>query len=390
MCRPNRPIVFICLKKQKDRQMVKFDPAVAYNDLPPLPPPAELETKTVLKRCIEARSALTEMKVAGELIPNQTVLINTIPILEAKDSSEIENIVTTTDKLFQSAFNEGRSVPDAATKEALRYRTALFEGFRSLHKKPLSISTAIEICSSIKDRPMEIRKIPGTTLANDQTGKIVYTPPAGESVILEKLSNWENFLHNDTHLDPLVRMAVSHYQFEAIHPFTDGNGRTGRILNLLFLIHEGLLHQPILYLSRYILANRSEYYSLLLGVTQNADWESWVLFMLDGILATSQWTTEKVASIKSLIDHTKEHVRDRLPKIYSSELVELLFVQPYCRIGNLVDFDIAKRETASNYLKNLCDIGILEERKIGREKLFSHPKFLGLLTNEEHGFRQYT
>ncbi len=236
---------------------------------------------------------------------------------------------------------------------------------------------------------MDIRNVPGTALANDKTGEVIYTPPAGAALLREKLSNWEKFLHNEVNIDPLIRMAVTHYQFEAIHPFTDGNGRTGRVLNLLFLTYEGLLAQPILYLSRYILAHKLDYYSLLLQVTRNQEWEPWILYMLTGVAETAQWTARKITAIRELIDETVSYVRHRLPKIYTRELVDAIFVQPYCRIGNLVDQKIAKRETASMYLKQLCEIGVLYEEKFGRDKIFLHPKFMRLLTSSEHAFERY-
>ncbi len=369
--------------------MKEFNPVKPYNSLPLLPPKKDIESKRILKKCIEARSALAELKMAGELIPNQTVLINTIPLLEAKDSSEIENIVTTTDKLFQHAFSTGQQLPDALTKEALRYRSALFDGYKSIKSRPISTATAIEVCSTIKGSQMNLRKIPGTALANDKNKQIIYTPPVGDKIIRDKLSNWESFLHTDG-LDPLIKMAIGHYQFEAIHPFSDGNGRTGRVLNLLYLVHEQLLHQPILYLSRYILANRSEYYSLLLGVTKKEAWEPWILFMLQGVLETSEWTTKKTEAIRSQIEHTKEFIKTSLPKIYSQELVDTIFFQPYCRITDLIDNNIVKRETASRYLKKMTEIGVLKEIKIGRDKIFTHPNFLDLLVNDEHQYQRYT
>ncbi len=242
-----------------------WHPAQPHNHLPALPPRHELESRVVLKACIEARAALAELKQAAELIPNQAMLINTIPLLEAKDSSEIENIVTTTDQLFQ--FAQGHDKADPATKEALRYRTALHQGFESLKARPLCTSTAVDICRTLKGVEMDIRRTPGTQLANDRTEEVVYTPPEGEARLREMLANWERFLHHQIELDPLIRMAVGHYQFEAIHPFTDGNGRTGRVLNILYLIQEELLGLPILYLSRHVIAHKADYYRLLLGVT---------------------------------------------------------------------------------------------------------------------------
>jgi Fic family protein len=236
---------------------------------------------------------------------------------------------------------------------------------------------------------MDIRRVPGTKLENQATRKVIYTPPEGEVLLRDQLGNWEHFIHDRSTLDPLIRMAVAHYQFEAIHPFTDGNGRTGRILNQLMLVDEQLLDTPLLYLSRYIIRNKADYYRLLLGVTADAAWEPWILFMLSGVRETARWTSLKIAAINDLIAHTADFVRDRLPRIYSRELVDIVFVQPYCRIQNLVDGGIAKRQTASVYLKELADIGVLRESQSGREKLFVHPVFLELLSNENHRFRTY-
>ncbi|PZR45773.1 MAG: addiction module protein, partial [Stutzerimonas stutzeri] len=221
-----------------------FEPERPYNSLPPLPPKAEIESRPILKACIGARAALGELKQAGGLLPNPTILINTIPLLEARASSEIENIVTTTDRLFRYAQSDREGLADPATKEALRYRTALRQGVELLKNRPLSTATAVAVCQSLLSIELDIRRIPGTTLMNDATGEVVYTPPAGEARLRELLANWERFLHEADELDPLIRMAVGHYQFEAIHPFSDGNGRTGRILNLLFLMEQGLLDSP--------------------------------------------------------------------------------------------------------------------------------------------------
>jgi Fic family protein len=368
--------------------MAKFDPTRPYNDLPLLPPAAQIETRPVLKLCIEARAALAALKQAGTLIPNQSVLINTIPLLEAQASSEIENIVTTTDALFKYA-QLAQENADPATKEALRYRTALREGIASLQKRPLSTSTAVKICSTIKGAAMDIRKIPGTALQNQTTGATVYTPPVGEALLRKKLANWERFIHEEPSIDALVRMAVAHYQFEAIHPFTDGNGRTGRVLNQILLVEQGLLDLPVLYLSRYVIRHKTDYYRLLLAVTRHAAWEEWILYMLRGVHETANWTIGKIHSIRDLMAQTTEYVRAQKSKLYTRELVELIFAQPYCRIQNLVDAGIGHRETASNYLKALCEIGVLREAKVGREKLFIHPKLMSLLTSDTHKFSAY-
>ena len=362
-------------------------PDQPHNQLPTLPPGHDLESKAVLRACIAARVALAELKQAAELIPNQTMLINTIPLLEAKDSSEIENIVTTTDQLFQHVDGDGQA--DHATKEALRYRTALNHGYRSLQSRPLCTATAVEVCRTLKGADMDIRRTPGTQLANDRTGEVIYTPPEGEDRLRTLLANWERFLHNETELDPLIRMAVGHYQFEAIHPFADGNGRTGRVINILFLIQQELLNLPILYLSRHIIANKADYYRLLLEVTRDQAWEPWVLFMLKAVEETSRWTTGKIAAIRQLAEHTTDHIRLSLPKIYSRELVDVIFEQPYCRIGNLVDKQIGQRQAASRYLKELVALGVLREMAYGKEKLFIHPKLMQLLSKDSNEFQTY-
>lgn len=359
-----------------------------HNQLPILPPGVDIESRAVLKACITARAALAELKRAAEQIPNQTMLINTIPLLEAKDSSEIENIVTTTDKLFQHAQGDTHAEP--ATKEALRYRSALHRGFRSLENRPLCSQTAVDICSTLKNVYMDVRRVPGTQLVNDRTGGIIYTPPEGEPLLRDLLANWERFLHNQEDLDPLVKMAVGHYQFEAIHPFSDGNGRTGRIINILYLIDQGLLQLPILYLSRYIIANKDDYYRLLLEVTRDQAWEPWLLFMISAVAETSRWTTDKISAILALANHTVEYVRLSAPKIYSRELVDVIFEQPYCRISNLVEKGIAKRQAASRYLKELVTLGVLIEISFGKEKLFIHPKLMRLLSADNNGFDLYS
>ena len=357
-----------------------------FNALPLLPPKVELETRTILKQCIGARAALAELKQAGDMIPNPSMLINTLPLLEAQASSEIENIVTTTDRLFQ--FRDMDDAADGATKEALRYSRALLEGFDSLKKRPLATRTAEEICSRIKGRPMRVRTVPGTALAR-QSGEIVYTPPEGEDLLRSLLADWERFLHDATELDPLIRLAVAHYQFEAIHPFTDGNGRTGRVLNSLFLISEGLLTLPILYLSRYIIRHKAEYYRLLRHVIQTDEWEEWVLFMLRGVEETARWTGARIASLRRLQTLTTDHVRKAAPKIYSHELLNVIFELPYCRIQNVTAKGIAVRQTASVYLKELVKIGVLEEKTVGREKLFIHSKLMSLLTRETNEVEAY-
>ena len=363
-------------------------PDQPFNEIPLLPPSVQLEPPSILKQCIEARSALAGLKEAAQILPNKKVLIQNLPLLEAQASSEIENIVTTTDELFKHPEITGSM--DPATKEALQYRKALLEGFGSLSERPLTTGTAEKICSIIKDKPMTVRRVPGTQLMNDRTGEVIYTPPVGEDNLRALLANWEKFLHEHVEIDPLVRMAVMHYQFEAIHPFTDGNGRTGRVLNSLFLIEQKLLNLPILYLSHYIIRHRDDYYRLLRGVTRDQAWEPWILYILKGVEETSLWTTGKIHAINKLLQSTTKYCRSNLPKkTYSKELVEVLFEKPYCRIQDLGDDDLAKRQTASEYLKELAAIGVLEERAEGREKLYLNTKFWKLLTKEPNEFDPY-
>jgi Fic family protein len=243
----------------------------------------------------------------------------------------------------------------------------------------LTTATAVEVCRTIKGIDLDIRKTPGTALLNDVTGDIIYTPPEGESLLREKLSNWEKFIHEAEEFDPLIRMAVMHYQFEAIHPFNDGNGRTGRVLNLLYLVEKKLLSIPVLYLSRYIIENKAEYYRLLNAVTANGQWEDWILYMLKAVTETAISTTAKIKSIRSLLNETANKIREEAPHIYTRELADLIFIQPYCRISDVVDANLAKRQTASVHLKRLCDIGVLQNLKVGREILFLNPAFLELL-----------
>ena len=363
-------------------------PDKPYNDLPRLPPRLECETHAVLKACIEARAAVEGLKQAGELVPNQAVLINTIPLLEAQASSEIENIVTTADALFQHP-DPADHTADPATKEAQRYRGALFEGFKSLSSRPLCTRTAIDVCSTIKLITAEVRRVPGTKL-EDHVGRVIYTPPEGEALLQSLLSNWEAFMHDEKiALDPLVRMAIGHYQFEAIHPFGDGNGRTGRILNILYLVEKGLLTLPVLYLSRYVIAHKADYYGLLLEVTREEAWEKWILFMLAATADTARWTTAKILAIRKLHDAAVQYVRHHEPKIYSRELIDVIFEKPYARISDVTERGLAARQTASRYLAALEGIGVLKSLTLGREKLFVHPKLMALLKNDSNEITPY-
>lgn len=355
-----------------------------YNDLPPLPPDAKLESSAVLKAAIAANRMLAELKGKAESIPNQSILVNSIILQEAKASSEVENVITTNDRLYE-AFAGGDKNYDPQTKEVLRYREALWEGFNALDDRPLSTNLFVDLVQTIKQNEAGIRNTPGTVIANPNTKKIIYWPPEGEERIRTLLTNLEAYIHDeDSAIDPLVRMAVAHYQFEAIHPFDDGNGRTGRILNILLLVENHLLNLPILYLSDYIINHKGDYYRLLRHVTEQQDWEPWILFMLQAVQTTAEKTMHKIDGIRTLLEETLEEARDKLPgRVYSKELIELLFEQPYCKIKFLVDRGIAKRQTAGDYLSKLEQAGILKSKQVGRETLYLNTKLYSLLSGTE-------
>lgn len=366
--------------------MTKFDPNKPYNALPLLPPEREIETRSVLKKCVSVHAALAALKERGRRIPDQSVLINAIPIMEAKDSSAIENIVTTNDALFRDASLNEDSGADPATKEASRYRSALNHGYQDLGKRPITTRMAVDICRELKGIELDVRGVPGTKLTNKLSGEVIYTPPEGAPLLREQLANWEKFLNEAEDVDPVVRIAVGHYQFEAIHPFIDGNGRTGRVINILFLIQQGLLDLPTLYLSRYILWNRADYYRLLHDVTTKQAWEPWILFMLDGVETTARWTTMKIGAIHELMNATASYVREAAPKIYTRELIDVIFTQPYCRIHNIVERKLGHRDKASRHLQHLVAIGVLREVKVGREKLFLNVRYGALLGSDDNEF----
>jgi Fic family protein len=360
---------------------MKFDRKKPYNQLPLLPPKAGIETPAVLKKTITAGRALAELKGVGETIPNQAMLINTIILREAQSSSEIENVITTTDALFK-AFTAKTNKIDPATKEVLRYREALWEGFNTLKKRSvLSTNVFIKLFQTIKENKAGIRNIPRTKVANISTGEVLYTLPEGEQIIRDKLKNLEDYIHAKDKIDPLIKLAIIHYQFEAIHPFFDGNGRAGRILNILFLTYKDLLAIPVLYLSKFIIDNKNDYYRLLRDVTEKNKWEPWILFMLEAVKQTSMYTRDKIISIRSLLEKTLEVASNKLPeRVYSKELIELLFHRPYTKGQFLVEAKIAERKTAADYLKELEKVGILKSEKIGKENLYLNVKLFNLLS----------
>ncbi|RJP60198.1 MAG: Fic family protein [Ignavibacteriales bacterium] len=347
-----------------------FNREIPYNNLPLLPPKIELETKEILKAAISANKALAELKGVAKTIPNQSILISTLPLQEARSSSEIENVITTNDKLYEAMASSANNF-DPQTKEVLRYREALWEGYKELQtRKLLTTNLYIRIYQKIKETNAGIRVTPGTKISNSE-GEVVYTPPEGEEVIRNKLRNLEEFIHADNELDDLIKLALIHYQFEAIHPFNDGNGRVGRIINVLYLILKGQLDLPILYLSKYIIENKNEYYKRLRNVTEKNEWQPWALYILDAIKETAEFTSAKIVQIKNLVDRTTEEAKKKLPsRVYSKELVELIFEEPYSKTEFVVNAGIAKRQTAAEYLKELEKVGLLKSKKVGREVLY--------------------
>ena len=358
-----------------------WSPQVPFNDLQPLPPVGlDLEPKSVLKATVEARTALATLAQASQLLPNPTILIHAVPLLEAQASSEIENIVTTADELFKHVQSGGG---DHATKEALRYRSALFAGVEWIRSRPLTAVTAARICSVLQGREMAVRAVPGTRIANPTTREVVYAPPEGTHLIGEKLTAWERFIHDDDDLDPLVRMAVAHYQFEAIHPFHDGNGRTGRVVNILMLIEAGLLNDPILYLSRAIIARKNDYYRLLRAVTAEEAWIEWVLYMLEVVRESANSTTRKIGAIRTCQNDIAARARGATTGGRDAQFLAVLFEQPYCRINVVAERCNVSRQTASSWLHALVTAGLLSDVKVGRELLFVNHEFLDVLTRPE-------
>lgn len=355
------------------------NPDLPYQDLPPLPPAQEVETRDVLKAVIDAARSLAALDAACLRLPNPDILFNMIPLLEAQASSEIENIVTTNDELFRAAHlpQEGALTP--AVKEALSYRQALRAGAQSLQERPLQLNTAIEVCSVLQGHAVSIRQTTGTYIGNPVTKARIYTPPEGKETIERHMSAWERFLHGADGIDPLVGMALQHYQFEAIHPFPDGNGRTGRIINLLYLMDKGVIRQPVLYLSGYIVRHKDEYYRLLRAVTREDAWEDWVLFVVRGCDEVARWTLQLVDDIAELQRETEQAVRTVVPRAPAAELVRLLFTKPYVRIDDVVSAGLAQRAAASRWLDSLVQAQVLTSEKAGRSLVFVNSPLLRLM-----------
>ncbi len=353
-------------------------PEIAHDHLPDPPAPEALETLAVLRAAIQARAALAELKGLCQALPQPELLLHTVVLQESQDSSAIEDIVTTKDQLYQAVVNPLDQAPPGV-KEVLRYREAVKDGVLAMRQAGgISTNTATLVMQRIKGTTAGLRTLPGTKLSNPATGRIVYTPPGPEQ-LAGLMARWERFAHEHHHMDPLVRMAAAHYQFEAIHPFADGNGRTGRIINVLLLIHEELLTQPVLYLSSYILQHKPDYYRLLREVTERDAWEPWLLFMLRAVEETAKRTIQLIREVLTLKEGFTGDMRGISNKMPVMELAELLFSFPYVKVNTLVDHGLGTRPTATHYLRALTQRGLLHQRRIGREFYYINHRLTDLL-----------
>ena len=360
--------------------MPQFNPNVPWNDLPELPPATDLESRAILKACIPAMTELSKANALIKMLPNETVLVNTLPLQEARRSSEIENVVTTNDELYRAMTSDQNRI-DSNTKEVLRYREALWEGIRHIREgSTLNIQLFEQVCSRILDEKMKVRSGP-VVIENRATQQLIYRPPTGYGNLIRLLTNLERFINDKTDgIQPLVKMAVMHYQFEAIHPFMDGNGRTGRILNILYLVYQGLLDVPMLYLSRFFIENRNDYYQYLREVTENGSWQQWILYILEAVEQTSRDTAEKIEAIDRLINNVMIKARDRTKAVEREGFVDLLFKWPYCKIS-IVERELAcSRITATRYLNEIVALGLLERVKMGREYYYINRYLMELLS----------
>ncbi len=348
-----------------------------------LPLDIDIETKPVLKKLAKAHSALAELKGVAASIPNQSILINTLSLQEAKDSSAIENIITTHDDLYRSDSLTKQFV-NVAAKEVYNYATALRNGFEQVQNTGLLTNNDIlAMHACIEENYAGYRKLSGTALKNDQTGETVYTPPQHYDRIVELMGNLEKFINDDglCDWDALTKMAVIHHQFESIHPFYDGNGRTGRIINVLYLVKQGLLGSPVLYLSRYINRYKADYYRLLQMVRTKSVWEDWLLFMLEGIEQTSLQTIVLIQGIRDLMQQHKIKLRGELPKIYSQDLLNIIFSHPYTKIDFVIRELQVSRLTATRYLDEMVRIGLMNKQKLGRDNYYINVALFDLLSN---------
>lgn len=345
-----------------------------------LPPNVDFNTIPILKQLANTNRALAQLKGYADTMPNKHILINAININEAKDSSEIEQIITTHDDLYKALTYE--KLATLSAKEVVNYRTALWHGYELIKEKGfLTTNMLVEIQGIVEQSNAGIRKLPGTALRNALTGEVVYTPPQSEAEVRDFLSNLEIYINEDQdEVDPLIKLAIIHYQFEAIHPFYDGNGRTGRILNVLYLVLKGLLDSPILYLSKYILENKVSYYNLLKEMQDDSDnCEGFVIFILKGIEETSLETFKLVKRIVEEMNSFSEDLKEKLPQIYSKELLELLFFEFYTKISYIENGLRVSRKTAVSYLKQLEENNFLSSQKIGRERVYCNDRLFNLV-----------
>lgn len=350
----------------------------------PLTDMAALETRAVLKRAAEAHRYLAELKGVAASIPNEAILINTLSLQEAKDSSEIENIVTTHDALYKAnLFTE--AVTDPAAKEVQDYAIALTQSFQTVRRHRLiRLEDILGVQQQLVHNRAGLRRLPGTELKNARTGEVVYVPPQNAREVEDLMNNLVEYINDDSlcDADPLVKMAIIHHQFESIHPFYDGNGRTGRIVNILYLVAQDLLNLPVLYLSRYIIRNKAGYYHHLQQVRETGDWEPWLLYMLDGVIDTAQATIKLIGQIKQLMQKYKQRMRQELPKLYRQELLNNLFNHPYTKIEFVMDDLGVSRITATKYLEQLTAEGFLHKEKIGRTNYFINQPLCALLIEQ--------
>ena len=340
-----------------------------------------LKTNKILEQLTLSSRALAELKGYANTIPNMHILINAVTINEAKDSSAIENIVTTHDDIYKVLTESGYKQENA--KEVVNYRNAIWTGYELIKKDNyINTNTLIEIQRTIEHNNAGIRKLPGTELKNAITGETIYTPPQNEQEIREYLKNLEDFMNNnEDNIDPLIKVCLIHYQFESIHPFYDGNGRTGRILNILYLVLNNLIDSPILYLSKYINKNKQEYYRLFNEVREKNNYEDWILYLLKGVEITSNETIELIKNIQNEMKDFEEEFKNKLPKIYSKELLESLFYEVYTKIAHVEKTCNVTRLTATSYLNHLEEAGLLESEKIGRDKIYKNIRLIKLLKN---------
>jgi Fic family protein len=360
--------------------MPQFNPNIPWNDLPELPPAVDLEPRGILKACISAMTELSRANASVKRLPNEAVLINTLPLQEARRSSEIENIVTTNDELYRAMASDKNRIA-SNTKEVLRYREALWEGVSSIREgSTLNIQLFEQICSRILDEEMKVRTGP-VVIENRATQQLIYRPPTGYGNLIRLLTNLERFINDKADgFQPLVKMAVMHYQFEAIHPFMDGNGRTGRILNILYLVQQGLLDVPILYLSRFFIQNQNEYYRYIREVTENGNWQQWILYILAAVEQTSRDTADKIEAIDHLINNVIMKTRGRTKAVEREGFVDLLFKWPYCKIS-IVEKELrCSRLTATKYLNEVTALGLLERLRFGREYYYINKNLIDLLS----------